>query len=82
MNWLISRIQEIFSELSSFFATPMFEIGKKQYSLSFLFTLILVIIAVFWVSRIVSNWLKRGILSRVGFDRGTREVVATLIQYF
>jgi potassium efflux system protein len=81
MNWLISKIQEIFSELSSFFATPMFEIGKKQYSISLLLTLILVIVAVFWVSRILSNWLKRGLFIRIGLDRGTREVIATLIQY-
>ncbi|MGA7935876.1 MAG: mechanosensitive ion channel domain-containing protein, partial [Kovacikia sp.] len=81
MNWFVIRIQEVFSELSNFFATPMFEIGNKQYSLSLLLTLILVIITVFWVSRSLSNWLKRGVFIRLGLDRGTREVIASLIQY-
>ncbi len=63
------------------FATPIFEVGSTKYSLSLIATLILTSIAVFWVSRALSNWLKRGILIRMGLDRGTREVVASFVRY-
>jgi small-conductance mechanosensitive channel/CRP-like cAMP-binding protein len=59
----------------------MFEIGSNRYSLSLIVTLILVSVAVFWVSRTLSNLIKQRVLVRVGMDRGTREVVAAFIRY-
>lgn len=82
MQWLLSSLQEIFRELGELFSTPMFEIGDNRYSLSLILTLLVIIIAVFWISRAFSNWLKRGLLAQMGLDRGNREVVAALIRYF
>jgi small-conductance mechanosensitive channel/CRP-like cAMP-binding protein len=81
MNWLLSQLQAIISALGTLFASPMFEIGNNRYSLSQLGSLVLIIIAVFWVSHGLSNWLKRGVLVRMGLDRGTREVIAAFIRY-
>ncbi len=81
MNWFISKLQEIITELGKLLAAPMFEIGNNRYSLSLIATLILITITVFWVSRAFSNWLKRGVLIRIGLDRGTREVIASFIRY-
>jgi len=82
MNWLITKVQALLFGLWQFFLTPIFEIGNNRYSLSLILTLVLVTIAVFWVSRVVSNWIKRRILVRLGMDRGTGEVVAAFIRYF
>jgi small-conductance mechanosensitive channel len=82
MNWLLNRLQELVSSLNTLFATPMFEIGNNKYSLSLLVSLVVISGGVFWVSRAASNWLKRGLLMRLGIDRGTREVIAALIRYF
>uniref|UniRef100_A0A7C3KK33 Mechanosensitive ion channel n=1 Tax=Oscillatoriales cyanobacterium SpSt-418 TaxID=2282169 RepID=A0A7C3KK33_9CYAN len=63
------------------FSTPMFEIGGNRYSLSLMLTLLVIVIAVFWVSRFLSNWIKHGLLIRIGLDRGSREVIAAFIRY-
>lgn len=81
MNWLLTQIQGILASLSQFFSAPIFEVGNHRYSLSLILTLILVTIAVFWISRYLSNLLKRNLLARLGLDRGTREVIAALVRY-
>lgn len=81
MNWLLKGIQSTLAELMRLFATPMFEVGNNRYSLSLIVTLIVVSVAVFWVSRAVSNLINRRLLVRLGFDRGSRAVVTTVIRY-
>jgi len=81
MDWFIKQLQETFVELAYWFFAPIFEIGNNKYSLSLILTLLLVTILVFWVSRAVSNLIKRNLLVRIGVDRGTREVIASFIQY-
>jgi len=81
MNWLLGQLQEILQGVSGIFSTPMFEVGGNRYSLSLMLTLLVIVIAVFWVSRFLSNWIKRGLLIRIGLDRGSREVIAAFIRY-
>lgn len=81
MNWLLKPLQEFFAEVVELFATPMFEIGGNKYSLSLIVTLIIISLGVFWVSRRLSNLIKRRLLERLGLDRGSREAVATVIRY-
>lgn len=81
MQWIQTVLQQALSEVGKVFTSPMFEIGGNRYSLSLITTLILVIIAVFWVAHALSNWIKRGVLMRMIMDRGTREVVAAFIRY-
>jgi len=81
MDWLLQRLQAIVKGLAAIFTMPMFEIGNSRYSLNLILTLILVIVAVFWVSRLLSNWIKHSVLRKVGMDRGTREVIAAFLRY-
>jgi len=81
MNWFFKQLQEAFAELVNLFSSPIFEIGNNRYSLSLILTLLLVTVLVFWVSRAISNLIKRNLLMRIGIDRGTREVIASFIQY-
>lgn len=82
MQWIQQLFQQIFTALAKIFTTPMFEIGGTHYSLSFITTLILIVIAVFWVAQFLSTWLKKRVLIRMIMDRGTREVIAAFIRYF
>jgi potassium-dependent mechanosensitive channel len=81
MNWLVRQLEETVAELSNIFNTPLFEFSGTQYSISLVFVLLLVTVTVFVVSRILSEWIKRRLLVKVKLDRGTREVIATLIRY-
>jgi small-conductance mechanosensitive channel/CRP-like cAMP-binding protein len=81
MNWFTSRLHEIISQLSTLFGSPIVDVGNNRYSLSQITTLILITVAVFWISRALSNWFKRKVLMRIGMDRGTREVVAAFVRY-
>ncbi len=81
MQWLLTQIQELFLNLVRIFSAPIFEMGGNRYSASLITTLILILIGVFWLSHAVSSWIKRGVLTHLGFDRGTREVVTAFIRY-
>lgn len=81
MNWLLTWLRETFGELWALFITPVFEIGNTRYSLSLIVTLLLISVAVFWVSRNISNVINQRLLVRLRLDRGTREVVTTFIRY-
>lgn len=81
MNWLLRQIQATISEILQVFNAPLFEFSGTRYSVNSILVLLLVTIAVFIVSRMFSEWIKRRVLVRVKLDRGTREVIATLIRY-
>ncbi len=81
MDWLFNRIQITFAGLARLFDTPIFEIGKTRYSISLIVTLVVISFAVFWVSHAASTLINRRLLVKLGFDRGSREVIATFIRY-
>lgn len=81
MNWIVKEAQEIFRALSYLFTAQLIVIGDKNLSLSLIATLILFGVAVFFVSRFISEWIKRGLLARMGMSRGSREAVAAVIHY-
>jgi small-conductance mechanosensitive channel len=81
MSSILLQIEAFISVLIRIFSTPIFEIGGTRYSISLILTLILVFIAVFWVSHAVSRWINQGLLIRLRLDRGTREVVSAFIRY-
>ncbi len=81
MQQIQQLLQQIATELLKLFTVPMFEIGGARYSLSFITTLIFIVIAVFWFAQFLSNWLKKRVLIRMIMDRGTREVIAAFIRY-
>ncbi|MBW4522743.1 MAG: mechanosensitive ion channel [Scytolyngbya sp. HA4215-MV1] len=81
MNWLTPPIQQVLNPLSRIFSATLFESGGNRFSLGLILGLIFATIAVFVVSRVFSEWLKRRLLARMGLDRGNREVVATFTRY-
>ncbi len=81
MNWIVKQAQQILRNLSHLFTTQLIVIGDKHLSLSLITTLILLAIAVFFVSRFISEWIKRGLLVKMGISRGSREAVAAVIHY-
>jgi potassium-dependent mechanosensitive channel len=60
---------------------PLFSLGKMAFSLRSLLLFVGVTLAMFILSRGISRWIKRGILSRLRLDRGSQEAIATVITY-
>lgn len=81
MNWIVKQAQGIWRALSHLFTAELIFIGDKHLSLSSITTLILLAVAVFFVSRFISEWIKRSLLGRIGMSRGSREAVAAVIHY-
>ncbi|HLO49009.1 MAG TPA: cyclic nucleotide-binding domain-containing protein [Kamptonema sp.] len=81
MNWIVVQAQQIFKSLDRLFTTPLFYLGENRLSLSSIVQLLLLALAVFLVSRALSEWLKRGLLVRMKLDRGSREAIAALSSY-
>ena len=72
----------IFAPLIKLFTAPIFEVGSVSISLSAIVTFILLMIAVVFVARLLSTWLKHRLLVRLGLEHGDREAIATIIAYF
>lgn len=81
MNWIVLEVQELLFSLSKLFTTPLFYIGNNHLSLSAIVQLLLLGLGVFIVARALSEWMKRGLLVRMGLDRGSQEAVAALTCY-
>jgi small-conductance mechanosensitive channel len=81
MDWIVKQTQQILKGLSHVFTTQLFVIGDKPLSLSSIVALILLALATFIVSRFISEWIKRGLLVRMGMSRGSREALAAVIHY-
>lgn len=81
MNWIIFKAREILESLSRAFTTTLFYIGDNPLSVVSIIRLILLSIAVFIISRTISDWIKRLLLSRMGLDRGNREAIASVLSY-
>ncbi len=81
MNWIFTQAQLLFLGLSQLFNAHLFSLGDKSFSLALIFQLILLVIAVFFISRAVGAWIKRRLLVSLGFDRGSREAIGAVISY-
>ncbi len=81
MNWIIFKAREILESLSRALTTTLFYIGDNPLSLVSIIRLILLSIAVFIISRNISEWIKRLLLSRMGLDRGNQEAIASVLSY-
>ncbi|HEY9668360.1 MAG TPA: mechanosensitive ion channel domain-containing protein, partial [Coleofasciculaceae cyanobacterium] len=81
MNWIFTRTQRLFTTLSGVFTAELFEFGGKPFTLSSLVELLFFVLIALLVSRSLSEWIKRQLLVRFKFDRGTREAIASVINY-
>ena len=78
--WLVKLVQAIPIQLGQVFNTP-FRVGSERVTLSILVTFVLATLAIFAISHIFSQWLKRRILSGTRLDRGSQEAISTIISY-
>ncbi len=67
--------------LFKLFTAPLFEVGTISVSLSAIATFILLMIAVFFLARLLSQWLKNRLLVKLGMEHGDREAIATISAY-
>ncbi len=81
MNWIIIKAQEIMQSLSKALTATLFYIGDNPLSVVSIIRLILLSVAVFIISRTISEWIKRWVLSRMRLDRGNQEAIASGISY-
>ncbi|HBE18051.1 MAG TPA: hypothetical protein DEG17_12165 [Cyanobacteria bacterium UBA11149] len=81
MDWIVKQIQSIFDTFSQLLTTKLFEFGGKPFSLSTLVQLIFLILIALLIARTVSEWMKRKLLVRFKFDRGSREAIGSVTNY-
>ncbi|MFZ1025669.1 MAG: mechanosensitive ion channel domain-containing protein, partial [Limnoraphis robusta] len=74
-------LENIFQFLYQVFTQPI-SLGGISVSISLIFTILVAFFAVIVGSRYVSNWLRDHLLTRLGFQEGTREAIATIFRYF
>ncbi len=63
------------------FAAPILTLGKVSYSLTELMMLALVLITWIIVVSVLTNWIKRQVLHTTRLDRGSQEIIATIVRY-
>ena len=72
-DWTTTQIQYIFNLINKLFNFNLLAIGDQQVSLASVLQFVIQGIIVLLISRWVKQLLKRRILTRFGFDLGTRE---------
>ncbi len=81
MNAITIRAEHLWENLSGAMTTPLFYIGDAHLSITAIFKLILLAIVAFFISRILSEGIKRSLLVRMRLDRGSQEAISTIISY-
>ena len=81
MNWIVKQTQSIFKSLSEIFTADLFRLGGQAVTLSLLIEIIVFTLIAWMIVRIIREWIKRWFLVRFGFDRGSREAIASVIGY-
>jgi potassium-dependent mechanosensitive channel len=81
MNWVLIQIEKFVTMLVRLLETPMFDLGDTPISISMVARVLLYVFIVFLMSRLIGQTLGRTILARMGFDRGTRESISSVIYY-
>jgi small-conductance mechanosensitive channel len=75
MDILLTKIYEVFT-------THILEVGGTKLSISTIFTLLALIFLVFLASKIVSEIIRRSLLSRLRVNRGLQEAITVFVKYF
>ncbi|MGK7872692.1 MAG: mechanosensitive ion channel domain-containing protein [Xenococcaceae cyanobacterium] len=81
MNWIVRQTQRIFNALSEVFTAELFKLGGQPLSLLLLVEIIFFTLIALLIIRIITEWIKRWLLVRFGFERGNREAIASVIRY-
>ncbi|MDY7004233.1 MAG: mechanosensitive ion channel [Cyanobacteriota bacterium] len=81
MNWIFIEIKNIFSLLVQIFQIELFELGNKSFSINNITEIIFLIVLVVFFSRTIKKWMKEWILVNLGIKKGTKEAIASIINY-
>jgi len=81
MDWIISPIEHLQNAVTQIFAVELFKFGGRSFTLSLIVQLIFAGILVLVIARLFSEGIKRWLLTRFGFDRGSREAIASILNY-
>jgi potassium-dependent mechanosensitive channel len=80
-DWTTMQIQAILNFISQIFNIQLLSIGEQQVSFGSILQFFAQGILVLLISRWIKQFLKRRILTRFGFDLGTRESLSTITSY-
>ena len=81
MNWIVKQTQSIFKALSEIFTADLFLLGGQRVTIFLLIEIIVFTLIAWLIVHIIKEWIKRWFLVRFGFDRGSREAIASVIGY-
>ncbi|WP_293139623.1 mechanosensitive ion channel domain-containing protein [Okeania sp. SIO3I5] len=81
MRWIFIEITNIWNFLVKIFQTEIFELGNQSFSINSITEIIFSIILVVFLSRTIKKWMNEWILISLGVKKGTREAIATIINY-
>ena len=81
MNWIVKQTQSIFKALSEIFTADLFYLGGQKITIFLIIEIIVFTLIAWLIVRIIKEWIKRWFLVRFGFDRGSREAIASVIGY-
>ena len=74
MDVLLTKLNEIFT-------TQILDIGGNKFSIATIVSLISLVILTFFASRIISEIIRRSLLSRLRINRGLQEAITVFIKY-
>ncbi len=80
-QWLVEELQQLWLFINKTFNIKLFELEDKAVSLASLTKLILFAFIAYLIARLLRELIRRTVLIRFGFDRGTLEAVASVIGY-
>lgn len=78
---ILDSVTNLVSEFAALFNSPLLELGRNKISLGFLVLLIILSVAVFFVSHWLSEWFKISILKSLQVERGAQETITRIISY-
>lgn len=80
-NLMLSGVSQLSALAMTLVQMPLFILGKEAINLRSLMLFVVVALAIYFASRRLSSWIKRGLLARLPIDRGSQEAVGTVITY-
>ncbi len=77
----METLLETLRHIKDFLGIPLFKLGETQLTIQALLTLVFLLIALFYVTGKMRNWVVNKLLVKSEVDVGTREAMGTLVRY-
>ncbi|ELS01921.1 small-conductance mechanosensitive channel [Xenococcus sp. PCC 7305] len=81
MDWIVKQAQSLFKALSEIFTADIFLLGGQKITIFLLIEIIFFTLIAWLIVRVIKEWVKRWLLVRFGFDRGSREAISSVTGY-